>query len=376
MSRVSWVKIIMLQRLLSLSPVLAFCFGLCGTANAETPAVIGEVQTYTAESQDTFAALAERFNTGYVALIAANPGIDPWLPGAGTQITIPSQYIVPPGLGSASGAPHEGIVVNLGELRLYYYPVPNGTPESYAIGIGREGKETPHGQTTIVRKVANPVWYPTANTRADKPELPAAVPAGDDNPLGLYALYLGWPTYLIHGTNNSQGVGRQASRGCMRLYPDSIERLFKEVPVGTKVTVIDEPVKFAWLEGGLYMSIFPSTAQIDELEDHNSMTPAAPPDLTRLVLAAAGEDAARLDWATIRKAADERRGYPVRITNGNEATPSEPPKDDRTDVDLTTDKIETPVETIAPSDDAGDLNRQEIQKLDDGTQKPDRGPAP
>ncbi len=282
-----------------------------GYFTAETPAAaaegyIGEMETHTAEPHDTFVALAQKYDIGYDELIAANPGIDPWLPAEGAQIMLPKQHILPKG-------PHEGLVVNLGEMRIFYYP-PGGEPESFAIGMGRDGFMTPSGGTTVVRKAADPPWYRTASERADKPELPAIVPPGPDNPLGAFALYLGWPSYLIHGTDDPRSVGRLASRGCIRMYPAAINELYERIPIGTKVTVIDQPVKFAKINGGLYVSVFPSRTQANELEDHNSFTPAAPDGFTKMVLAAAGPDSSQLDWDAVRQAANDRKGYPVLIT--------------------------------------------------------------
>ena len=270
--------------------------------------MVGEMQTVTAAPGDTFVALAQKYAIGYVELIAANPGVDPWLPGAGTAIVIPSQHILP-------DAPHEGLVINLGEMRLYYYGSGGkADPETFPIGMGRDGYATPMGATTVVRKMAGPSWYRTASERADKPEIPAVVPPGPDNPLGAYALYLGWPGYLIHGTDDQRSVGREASRGCIRLYDASIEALYNQVPVGTKVTVVDQPVGVARIDGELYVSIFPSRAQAMDLEDHNSAVAEAPPGLTKTILAAAGADTSRINWETVRQAANERKGYPIRIT--------------------------------------------------------------
>ncbi len=280
---------------------------LSAAAAAASPAYIGDMQTYTASEEDTLTGIGQRFDIGYIEMIAANPGIDPWLPGEGTAITIPSRHIVPEG-------PHEGIVINLATIRLFYYPAPEGTPVTHAIGIGRDGYMTPVGGTTVVRKADHPSWYRTAGERADKPEIPAIVPPGPDNPLGAYALYLGWPGYLIHGTDDERSVGRLASRGCIRMYAAGIADMYRQVPIGTKVTVVNEGTQFASIDGQLTVSIFPSPEQADELEDHNSLIPAVPEGYTKKVLAAAGPDAGRLNWDLVRAAAEERRGYPVSIT--------------------------------------------------------------
>ena len=129
------------------------------------------------------------------------------------------------------------------------------------------------GQTKIVRKKEKPTWYPTESTLRDKPEVGTVVPPGPDNPLGEYALYLGWPTYLIHGTNKPYGVGRRVSRGCIRMYPQGVERLFAEIPVGTPVTAVNQPVKLGWHMGELYLEAQPDFAQIDELEETQGISP-------------------------------------------------------------------------------------------------------
>ena len=279
----------------------------CRPAQAETPAYIGAMQTYTAHDEDTLTSIGQKFDIGYIEIIAANPGIDPWLPGEGTKITIPSRHIVPQG-------PHEGIVINLATIRLFYFATPEGTPETHAIGVGRDGYATPLGSTTVVRKADHPSWYRTAGERADKPEIPAIVPPGPDNPLGAYALYLGWPGYLIHGTDDERSVGRLASRGCIRMYAAGIADMFRRVPIGTKVTTVNEGVSFATIDGQLNVSVFPNPEQADQLEDHNSLVPVVPVGYTKKVLAAAGAESGHLNWDLVRAAAEERLGYPVAVT--------------------------------------------------------------
>ena len=178
-----------------------------------------ETTTYRATHEDTLLDVARRFSLGYVEIVAANPGTDPWIPGEGTNVVLPTVHLPP------EAAP-EGIVINLADMRLYYFAEPGGPMQSFPIGIGREGLLTPLGSTTVVRKNENPTWRPTPRMRAENPELPEAVPAGPDNPLGNRAMYLGWPQYLIHGTNKPLGIGRRTSSGCVRMYPEDVEYLF------------------------------------------------------------------------------------------------------------------------------------------------------
>lgn len=269
--------------------------------------LVGRMGTYRTVYEDTLVALARRFGLGYVELVAANPGVDPWLPGAGTEIVLPTAHLLP-------DAPRRGVVINLTEMRLYHFDGSGRVQATYPIGIGRDNRMTPLGRTRIARKVADPTWYPPAWLRAERPGLPAAVPPGENNPLGRFALYLGWPRYLVHGTHRPYGVGRRVSAGCIRLYPEHIERLYAAVPVGTPVTVVDQPVKFGWIDGELYVEVHPSKAQADELEAEGRFTPELPPQLVRKATAAAGPQAERLDVPATLRAGRERRGYPVRIT--------------------------------------------------------------
>ncbi len=266
-----------------------------------------ETTTYRAAYQDTLPDVARKFGLGYVEMVAANPGTDPWLPGEGANLVLPTVHLMP-------DAKPEGIVINLADMRLYYFQAPDAPPRSYPIGIGRDGLTTPTGTTEIVRKTEDPTWRPTARMRAENPELPAAVPPGPDNPMGDRAMYLGWAQYAIHGTNKPWGVGRRVSSGCIRMYPEDVEQLYDLVQIGTKVTVVDQPIKLGWIDGQLFMEAHPTQAQSDELEALGRFDPVLPSSVVDQVLAAAGTEGARLDWSRIRQATVERRGYPVRVT--------------------------------------------------------------
>jgi L,D-transpeptidase ErfK/SrfK len=292
-----------------LSKFFTVAAGLLASASAfaASPPYVGEIQTHRTEYEDSLLDIARRYDVGYVAMIAANPVLDPWVPGAGKEILIPTMHLLPQ-------ATHEGIVINIAEMRLYYFPEKDGVPETYPLGIGEEGSETPSGSTRVLRKQANPTWYRTKNEIKAKPWAPKIVPPGPDNPLGAYALYLGWSAYLIHGTDDWRGVGRRDSRGCIRMYPEDIEKLFHEVPVGTKVTVVNQPIKFAWINDQLYMEVHPTARQADQLEMDNISDFEDPTGLSKTILAAAKDASNRLDWAAIRQAAKDRNGIPVAIT--------------------------------------------------------------
>mgnify|MGYP000486508959 CR=1 FL=1 len=277
---------------------------LSGSARAPGP-IIGEMTTTKAHYETNFADLAYLHDLGYVELLAANPGIDPWLPGEGREIVLPTRHVLPDG-------PREGIIINLAEPRLYYF-TPDGPVRTFPIGIGREGLDTPTGETYVARKRRNPAWRPTREARADDPSLPAVVRAGPQNPLGAYALDLGWPLYLIHGTNKVYGIGRRVSRGCIRMYPNDIEWMFQHVAAKTAVRVVNQPLKFAWSGGTLYLEAHPTTAQQVQLEESGSFEPDSALDLRARVLEAVGERSAELDWRKLQQTVRERRGIPVAV---------------------------------------------------------------
>ncbi|GBE71049.1 L,D-transpeptidase [Enterobacter roggenkampii] len=204
--------------------------------------LVGSSQVITVPDHNTLPleAFAAQYGQGLSNMLEANPGVDPFLPKSGTRLVIPQQLILPDTV-------REGIVVNVAEMRLYYYPPGSNTVEVLPIGIGQAGRETPRNWVTAVeRKQVGPTWSPTPNTRrayaAEGKTLPAFVPAGPDNPMGLYAIYIG-RLYAIHGTNSNFGIGLRVSQGCIRLRNSDIKYLFDNVPVGTRVQLIDRPVK-------------------------------------------------------------------------------------------------------------------------------------
>ncbi len=273
-----------------------------------SPDLVGELRFRETAPEDTLIDLAPALGVGYVELIAANPGIDPWLPPKGTRLVIPEARLLPSG-------PREGIVVNLADLRLYYFEKP-GVVRSYPIGIAKDGYATPMGDTTVKSKKEKPTWVPGESARRDDPTLAARVPPGPDNPLGEYALYLGWPTYLIHGTNDPRGVGRHSSRGCIRLYPDDIAELYALVEPGTKVRVVNEPVKLGWIGGELYLEVNPNAAQSLELDETGKYASSAPPAALReQVKRAAGKRASQVARPRVDAIGAHRYGIPSRVTS-------------------------------------------------------------
>lgn len=268
--------------------------------------IVGRMQRHTISGDETLLDLTRRYDLGYVELVAANPGVDPWVPGTGTEIVLPTAHLLPPG-------PKRGIIVNLAEQRLYSFRE-GERPRSFPIGVSREGWTTPLGETRVIRKKKGPTWTPTASARREDPTLPTIVRPGPENPLGDYALYLSWPRYLIHGTNEPDGVGRRVSRGCIRLYPEDIERLFESTPVETPVRVINRPVKFARDGRDIFLEVHPTLDEMAILEAESRVEPIRPADLRPQIRRFAGPDAARIDWKLAYRTAAERRGVPVLIT--------------------------------------------------------------
>ncbi len=210
--------------------------------DSDNTAIIGRTLTTSVNTDDDFASIALRHQLGFDALVAANPLVNPWFPTRGTKVVLPSQHILP-------DVEHEGIVVNLPEKRLYYFDNNNKKVHTYPVGIGRAGWDTPVADTHVVAVQENPQWKPPQSIineyRKAGLSIASVIPAGPDNPLGDYAIRLDLSGYLIHGTNDPAGVGLRVSHGCIRLYPDDIRELAELVDPGTRVQIINQPIKWA-----------------------------------------------------------------------------------------------------------------------------------
>jgi L,D-transpeptidase ErfK/SrfK len=276
--------------------------------------VVGVVQIINAGKEDTLTDIARRFNVGYEEIVRANPKIDPWLPGEGTPIVIPSQFILP-------DAPRTGLVINIPAMRIFYYPTPKKGERqvvyTHPIGIGKVGWRTPEGVTKILRRQKDPTWRVPVSVRKEHhengEELEPVIGPGPDNPLGKYAFYLEWPSYLIHGTNKPAGVGLRSSHGCIRLYPEDIEQFFNTVPIGTQVRVVNQPFVFGWSDSQLYMQPY------DVLEDDSRDWSHAQKKLLTKSLAARLQQQLKqhheqVDWNLVSSLARTPRGVPVAIT--------------------------------------------------------------
>jgi L,D-transpeptidase ErfK/SrfK len=276
--------------------------------------VIGDLQETTVGKDDTLTDIARRFNLGYEELLRANPGVDPWLPGVGRTILLPTRFVLP-------DAPHDGVVINIAAMRLFYFPPHKaGEPQvvfTHPIGIGKVGWATPEGTTKIVRRQKDPTWHPPISVikehKENGDELPAVVGPGPDNPLGNRAFYLTWPGYLIHGTNKPAGVGLRSSHGCIRLFPEDIDELFDKVAIGTQVHVVNQPYVFGWDNGQLVMQSFGSLED-DRRDWKKAQQALLSKSLSKSVQKDLKTRGETVDWDLVLQLAHAPRGVIVPVT--------------------------------------------------------------
>jgi len=281
--------------------------------------VIGTL-TYTAAGRDdTLLDVARRYDIGQNEILLANPDVDRWMPADNSRVVIPNRYVLP-------DAPRTGVVINLPEMRLYYYPKQkDGEPAvliTHPISVGRMDWRSPLGRTSIVSKQTDPSWTPPESIKkealADGHPLPDVVPGGPDNPLGRYAMRLGIPGYLIHSTNKPYGVGMRVTHGCIRMYPEDIEGLFTDIPVGTTVNLVNQPIKLGWMAGALFVELHPPLEE--ELPEYDNYLQRVLDAVADMLAASAGYDGLNADrrlhlnGEALRKAVEEKSGIPVLIS--------------------------------------------------------------
>jgi len=270
--------------------------------------LVGEVITIHTELKDTLLDVARKNGLGYQDIKLLNPDLDTWLPGKDREVKLPLKFILPK-------TERDGIVLNIPEMRLYYYPKKSrdGIQEviTYPLGVGRQGWSTPYTKTKIIEKKINPKWYPPASIRQEHEEagdpLPEVVESGPDNPLGNHAMRLGLPDYLIHGTNKPFGIGMRVSHGCIRLYPEDIEDLFEQVKLGTRVEIVNQPYKIGELDGVLYLEAHPYLDE-DAGIFENNLTP-----IVKLIVDSTGEQQYEIDWDLVRQVVRNPTGVPTAI---------------------------------------------------------------
>lgn len=312
-----------MKRLTGILMLLGCLSGPAGATVYELPengaAVFGTDERIKSTYQDTLLDIARRYSLGYEEIIRANPHVDMWLPGEGTDILLPGRRILPPG-------PHEGIVVNLPEHRLYYFPKPRKGEKpvviTYPVSIGKMDWSTPLGQTEVISKQKHPSWYPPESVRkehiANGDPLPKVVPAGPDNPLGDYAMRLavGHGSYMLHGTNNPMAVGMAITHGCIRMYPEDVAALFPLVPVGTKVWLINDPVKVAYVDGELLLEAHPPVDSEGQTTEPNLEL------LSQQLDKAVGNDTAAIHWDLARDTLQAANGIPAVVGLQADLSPS------------------------------------------------------
>lgn len=278
------------------------CFSLTLDLPSKGNSVVGTVHTAVVRSYDDVTALSERHDIGSFELAKANPGKDVQSLIIGEELVVPSRYILP--------KPYRGIIVNLSELRMYYYPPGTHTVMIFPVGIGKEGAPTPVMKTKIVAKQKNPRWFPSNDTRAEAVAqgivLPKYVEAGPDNPLGDFAMRLSVPEYLIHGTNDPSGVGLRSSAGCLRMYPEDVQSLYDAVKIGTPVQIINERFKAGWDGNNLELE---SHVPIDQ-EQNQPLSKEAIAQLNTLLLPMITKEHAEVNWDKALAVAREELGIP------------------------------------------------------------------
>jgi len=272
--------------------------------------VIGQVETITASRDETLLDIARRYDIGQNEILLANPSVDRWLPEENSVVVLPNRFILP-------NVERTGLVLNLPEMRMYYFPkpAPGEAPVviTHPVSVGRMDWETPLGKTTIVTKKKDPDWRPPQSLKdeaiaeGDEP-LPDIVKAGPDNPLGRYAMRLGIPGYLIHSTNKPYGVGMRVTHGCLRMYPEDIERLFENIPVGTPVHLINQPIKLGWLAGSLFVELHPPLEE--DTENYANYMQSVLDAIAEFT----APDEINLSGRALWQAIEQQDGIPVAVT--------------------------------------------------------------
>ncbi len=301
-------------------------------------AVVGQVKEVRLKPGDSLSTIARNNDIGYYELLEANPTLNPMRLINGTPVLIPTQYILP-------DAPRDGIVINLAELRLYYYPAGQNVVVTKPISIGRQGWNTPEGTFKVVERIDHPSWYVPKSIAADMASqgimLPPVVPPGPDNPLGEYALRLSMPNYLIHGTVSPDSIGRRVSSGCIRLYPEDIQELFSMVPVGTPVHIVNQPYKIGLVNNQVAME---SHQPLSEVRAQISGDPKSL--WVDAVNQFAGEQSTPLtiNWKDVTQTAKAETGIPAVIGQVNPNAPASAPTQNQ----LTTTADASSTSSMAP----------------------------
>jgi len=284
----------MRRKILALGWLIAIALPVLGSGRSPgLRPVLGREESTVVGNGETLLDVAYRRRVGYLAVERLNPGVDPWIPAAGTPVRLPTQYILP-------DTDEEGLVVNIPEMRLFDYTVPNG-PEVFALAVGDEADPSILGDFKVGAKRKDPVWTVPASIRADRPDLPAQVPPGLDNPLGSRWLSIGGTSYGIHGTNVRWSIGREATHGCLRLYEDDIRRLYDRVREGTRVQIVYQTAKWGSDGAHIYLEVHPDLYGLKR----DRLTAFEAPRALGVL--------AHLDLELVIRTLEEARGLPVQV---------------------------------------------------------------
>lgn len=302
-------SLILLSGMILANSVSLTAESLTYTLPTDGSTLIGDTQTVSAVTGDTVISLGRRYSSGIMELLEANPTLSmEQTYGPEQKVLVPSQFLLP-------NAAHKGLVINLAELRLYFYVPGTREVRTFPIGVGRQGWDTPLGETYISSKDANPTWVPTERIKAarlkDGVVLPNSVGPGPNNPLGPYRFRTGLSTILIHGSNDPSGIGRRSSSGCIRMQPEAVESIFNLVPVGLPVTFVDEPVKVGWLGNDLYLEAH-IPLEDDPEDDPDTLIEYA----HKIINTATQSRPANIDWTLVDQITKDQRGYPIKIGTG------------------------------------------------------------
>lgn len=274
--------------------------------------IVGRLRVVTADARNTLLDIARHYDLGYEEITAANPGVSIWLPGEGTQVIIPAEFILPP-------RPWKGVVVNIPQRRLYYFPrhtaAEPATVVTFPIGIARPGWPTPLGSTRIIAKYKDPAWIVPKDIQAEhrgqgEADFPDYFPPGPNNPMGMLAMQTGFSQIFIHGTNRPWGVGMEVSHGCIHLYPENAAYLFDHLPVGTPVRIINQPVSVGYRNHQLYLGV--STPVGEYPGDQDSLLMRAIDEVSRT----RSQEWPNIDWDRVRQTVNARRVMPVPVSVG------------------------------------------------------------
>lgn len=264
--------------------------------------LMGEISSHTVKKRESLFDIARKYGMGIIELQAANPGINPWQPKPGTTVTVTKRHLLP-------GITRDGIVINLASSRMFYFKGPSEVM-TFPIAHGKDGWETPVAATTIVEKRLHPTWTPPASIRAENPDLPDFIPPGPDNPLGDYALALGLNGIMIHGTNAPSSIGRRASHGCIRMYPEDIKALFNAVKKGTPVLITKTPYVLGWKGNKLYLQVTPKVRAVTKSK---TLKKPKPDKFLREAIEREAGPEAIIDWELVDEVRARADGIPAEI---------------------------------------------------------------